>query len=389
MSDLQDDEPVLGRGLESLIPPQHTPSNSGQMPSEGGPASHIHQGNSSFGSAGSTQLTTSQDKPTEPAVPLMPDGDVHGAVPLPAVLPQSQIIPEPKAEHESLRELRDELAPSGKYPDAIFHIETDRIIPNPDQPRRNFDEEGIKELAASIREFGLLQPLVVTKVEREVPTGTEVIYQLISGERRLLAVRMLGLPRIPAIVRNVISRQENLELAVIENIQREDLNPIELARAYARLQDEFRLTQREIASRLGKSRETVANTLRLLDLPTDIQGAIEKGQISESHGRLLLTIDNLGLQQKLFKDLLENRMTTRELYHKTRAGKPKQGELIGRGGERATPEVKFLQERLSSELGAPVSIHQAGGSGRITISFYSDEELQNILNRLGGGATDI
>ena len=278
--------------------------------------------------------------------------------------------------------------PSGKYPDAIFHIETDRIVPNPDQPRRNFDEEGIKELAASIREFGLLQPLVVTKVERETPTGMEVVYQLISGERRLLAVRMLGLPRIPAIVRNVISRQENLELAVIENIQRENLNPIELARAYARLQDEFRLTQREIASRLGKSRETVANTLRLLDLPADIQGAIEKGQISESHGRLLLTIDNPGLQQKLFKDLLENRMTTRELYHKARAGKPKQGELIGRGGERATPEVKFLQERLSSELGAPVSIHQAGGSGRITISFYSDEELQNILNRLGGGATD-
>ncbi len=378
----QDDEPVLGRGLESLIPPQRHSNYSPNTPQPGpgpvqqapyadGQPAHIHQGGF----------------PVEPVVPLMPDGDVHGIVPSPAVIPQ-QTAPEPKAEHESLRELRDELTPSGKYPDAIFHIETDRIVPNPDQPRRNFDEEGIKELAASIREFGLLQPLIVTKVERETPTGMEVVYQLISGERRLLATRMLGIPRIPAIVRNVVSRQENLELAVIENIQREDLNPVELARAYARLQDEFRLTQREIASRLGKSRETVANTLRLLDLPADIQHSIEQGQISESHGRLLLTIDNPGLQQKLFKDLLENRMTTRELYHKARAGKPKQGELIGRGGERATPEVKFLQERLSSELGAPVSIHQAGGSGRITISFYSEEELQNILNRLGGGATD-
>ncbi len=384
--ELRDDEPVLGRGLESLIPPQRPSANSvgqsdlGHISSSSEPTPHIHPTAMPFDPA--------QDKPVEPAVPLMPSGDVHGAVPPPAAVPEPQpVVPEPV--RPVAQEPSEALMPAGKYPDAIFHIETDRIVPNPDQPRRNFDEEGIRELAASIREFGLLQPLVVTKVERETSTGMEVVYQLISGERRLLAVRMLGLPRVPAIVRNIASRQENLELAVIENIQRENLNPVELARAYARLQDEFRLTQREIASRLGKSRETVANTLRLLDLPADIQQAVERGQISESHGRLLLTIDNPALQQKLFKDLLENRMTTRELYHKAKAGKPKQGELIGRGGERATPEVRFLQERLSSELGAPVAIHQSGEGGRITISFYSDEELQNILNRLGGGATDV
>lgn len=378
--ELQDDEPVLGRGLESLIPPQHSSTGqhdaaqagAGQPLSPSELISHIHQ----------TAM------PVEPAVPLMPSGDAHGTVPPPALVPESQPVP-PAPARVTAQEHGEELAPAGKYPDAIFHIETERIVPNPDQPRRHFDEDSIRELAASIREFGLLQPLVVTKVERETSTGMEVIYQLISGERRLLAVRMLGLPRVPAIVRSVLSRQENLELAVIENIQRENLNPVELARAYARLQDEFRLTQREIASRLGKSRETVANTLRLLDLPADIQQAVEQGQISESHGRLLLTIDNPALQQKLFKDLLENRMTTRELYHKAKAGKPKQGELVGRGGERATPEVKFLQERLSSELGAPVAIHQSGDGGRITISFYSEEELQNILNRLGGGATDV
>jgi ParB family chromosome partitioning protein len=374
----QDDEPVLGRGLESLIPPQRQPQSGGPAPQYhgqpiGAPENHVHQG------------TT----PVEPAVPLMPDGDVHGPAPLPVVQPAPVEPLRPPAEPVVQRAASEDLSPAGKYPDAIFHIEADRIVPNPDQPRRNFDEEGIRELAASIREFGLLQPLVVTKIERETPTGMEVVYQLISGERRLLASRMLGLPRVPAIVRSVASRQENLELAVIENIQRENLNPVELARAYARLQDEFRLTQREIASRLGKSRETVANTLRLLDLPADIQKAVEEGKITESHGRLLLTIDNPGLQQKLFKDLLENRMTTRELYHKAKAGKPKQGELIGRGGDRATPEVRFLQERLSSELGAPVSIHQSGEGGRITINFYSEEELQNILNRLGGGATDV
>ncbi len=201
-----------------------------------------------------------------------------------------------------------------------------------------------------------------------------------------MAAKMLGLPRVPAVIRNLTYNREGLELAVIENIQRENLNPIELARAYARLQDEFRLTQREVASRLGKSRETVANTVRLLDLPANIQEAIQENQISESHGRLLLTIDDIGLQQKLFRDLLENRMTTRELQSRARAGQPKKKNRGGEEsppGEGLSPELRFLQEKLSSDLGAPVSIHQSGSSGRITINFYSNEELQHILDKLG------
>lgn len=303
----------LGKGLESLIPPQHA---------QGG------------GDAG------------EPHAPSM-----HG----------QGTRPPRKAEGE-----------------AVFHIEVEKIKPNPEQPRRDFDEEAIKELAGSMREFGLLQPVVVTKVEREVPTGTEVEYLLVSGERRLMAAKLLGWPRIPAIVRSVGHERERLELAVIENIQRENLTPIELARAYARLQDEFRMTQREIASRLGKSRETVANTIRLLDLPSYVQEAIAKGEISESHGRLLLAVAEPGAQEKIFRDLVDRHLTTRELKVRVDGVSPRKE----REGAELPPEFKVLQEKLSVELGAPVAIHQHGESGKITISFYSEEELRSIVDRL-------
>lgn len=273
--------------------------------------------------------------------------------------------------------------PAGRnIPEAVFQLEVEKIVPNPDQPRRNFDESALKELAASIREFGLLQPIVVSKVEHEVPEGTRVEYQLIAGERRLMAAKLLGLELVPAIIRNLTYSREGLELAVIENIQRENLNPIEMARAFARLQDEFRLTQREVASRLGKSREVVANTIRLLDLPQEIREALERGEISESHGRLLLTIDDQGLQRRLFQDLLENRMSTRELRHKVRASAP--APRTGRLHEHLPPELKHVQEELSSALGAPVKIDPGSGSGgKITISFYSEEELRGILERFG------
>ncbi len=272
---------------------------------------------------------------------------------------------------------------AGKMPEAIFHIEVDKIRPNPSQPRRHFDEESIRELAASIREFGLLQPIVVTKIEKEVPTGTEVEYILISGERRLHAMKLLGLERAPAIIRNVEMDQERLELAVIENLQRENLNPIEMARALARLTDEFRLTQREIASRLGKSREAVANTMRLLDLPEDMRQAIEETKISESHGRLLLTVDDPVLREKLFRDLMERGLTTRELQNRARAGRIKSAPV--KTHPVLPPELRMLQDRLSSELGTPVKIEggPGAGGGKITISFYSEEELKNLIQKLG------
>jgi ParB family chromosome partitioning protein len=188
---------------------------------------------------------------------------------------------------------------------------------------------------------------------------------------------MLGLERVPAIVREVDTAHERLEMAVIENIQRENLNPVELARAFARLQDEFRLTQREIATRLGKSREVVANTLRLLDLPTYIQEAVGRGEITESHGRLLLAVPDPEAQKKLFEDLLGHRMTTRELRLRVESMKPVKKEPP------PSPEIAAVEEKLSSELGAPVKISGGEAGGKITIIFYSAEELRQIAERLG------
>lgn len=263
--------------------------------------------------------------------------------------------------------------------DFIFYLEVDKITPNPNQPRKHFSEDAIRELASSIREFGILQPVVVTKKVKDTDHGTEVEYELIAGERRLRAVKLLGLPTIPAIIRNVELERERLELAVIENLQREDLNVIEIARSYARLQDEFRMTQREVAAKLGKSRESVANTLRLLDLPMQIQDALAEGRLSESHGRLLLTLEDPAAQQRLFEEILQKPMTTRELRGKVQSMTHKGKEETRHG---LPIEMKMLQERLTSELGAPVVIEQHGETGKITIRFYSPEELQQIINRL-------
>jgi len=264
--------------------------------------------------------------------------------------------------------------------EAIFHIEVDKIKPNPHQPRRDFNEESLKELAASIREFGILQPLVVSKIEKEKEFGTEVEYQLIAGERRLMAAKMLGLERVPAIIRTVSQKSEQLAIAIIENLQRANLNPIETARAYAKLQDEFGLTQREIATQIGKSRETVANTLRLLNLPSEIQDALAKNQINESQARLLLTIDDPYQQQNLFKQLLTNNLSVRELRNRLRGHKQpsanNQQQII------IDPEIHHLQEKLTELLGAKVKIEPSEKGGKIIITFYSPEEIQGIIDKL-------
>ncbi|MCS6789118.1 MAG: ParB/RepB/Spo0J family partition protein [Patescibacteria group bacterium] len=272
--------------------------------------------------------------------------------------------------------------------DSVFYIEVSKIRPNPHQPRKDFNEESINELAESIRQFGIIQPLVVRKIEKDVPTGTEVEYEIIAGERRWLASKKLGLETVPAIIRNISAQQEGLELAIIENIQRENLNPIETARAFARLQDEFRLTQREIASRLGKSREAVANALRLLDLPQDIQNAISEGKISESHGRLLLTIEDKALQQKLFEDLLKSNLTTRELKYKINAIKLNKENNFSNKIQIIDPEIKILEEKLKLTFGTPVKISKEGKNGKIIIEFYSEEELKNIVSKITSENTE-
>jgi len=254
----------------------------------------------------------------------------------------------------------------------------EKIKSNPLQPRKNFDEEALKELAASIREFGILQPLVVSKLEEDNEFGTKVEYQLIAGERRLMAAKLLGWERVPAIIRKVESNANNLELAIIENLQRQNLNAVETARAYAKLQDEFGLTQREVATRMGKSRETVANAMRLLDLPGEIQDAIAKGQINESQARLLLTINDPAQQQKLFKELTEKNLSVRELKGKIN----KQLTTNSQQQITADPEILGLQEKLTELLGAKVRIEKGQKEGKIIISFYSPEEIQGIVEKL-------
>jgi ParB family chromosome partitioning protein len=261
---------------------------------------------------------------------------------------------------------------------SVFQIEVEKIFPNPQQPRKHFDEGSLNDLANSIREFGIIQPLVVTKVLKETESGTEVSYQLIAGERRLMAAKKVGLRTVPAVVKKVGMDRERLELAIIENIQRENLNPLEAARSYARLQDEFGLTQREIAIRMGKSRETIANTLRLLNLPSEVQQALEDGRINESHARLLLQIDNIARQKEMFQSILRSKPSVRELKATIRR------EKTGPSGNYLNPELMSLQSRLEEFLGTKAQIDDNGGKGKITINYYSPEELSSLIGRLSG-----
>lgn len=272
-----------------------------------------------------------------------------------------------------IRETQEEFAVADSGNESVFQIETDKIRPNPYQPRRDFNEEELRELAASIREFGIIQPLIVSKIEEEHAGGVAVYYELLAGERRLKAARLLGLPRVPAIVRTVSHKKSRLEIALIENLQRSDLNAIEAAKAYARLQEEFGMTQREIASRVGKSRETIANMLRLLNLPSHIQESVRSGRINESHARTLLSVSDPQEQEALYRKLIGERMSVRDLRNESRAAMS------------ADSESRYWQKQLEERLGAPVRIVRRGERGKMIIVFHSDEEWRGILEKLIGG----
>ncbi len=269
-----------------------------------------------------------------------------------------------------------------KQKEHVFYIELDKIIPNPEQPRRVFAPEALESLAASIREYGILQPIVVTRAERMTDKGQVVEYEIIAGERRFRAAQLIGLREIPAIIRRQESAKVKLELALIENVQREDLNPIERALAYQRLIDEFHLTQKEVALRIGKSRESVANTLRLLNLPEMHRIAVSDGRISEGHTRpLLMLVDYPDEQQKLYTDIIEKSLSVR------------QAEQIARNiaierstkyKKQADPETRAVESKLGNVLGANVTIvRDKHGKGRISIEFFSEEELAGITAKIG------
>ena len=272
--------------------------------------------------------------------------------------------------------------------DKVFYIEVDKIKPNPEQPRKTFSEETIKELADSIREHGILEPLVVTREEKETGYGTNVEYQLISGERRLLASKMLGLPTAPVIIRKPMDERKKLELALIENIQREDLTPISKAKAFARLIKEFGITQQALAARIGKSREVIANTLRLLQLSHEAQYALEQGKINEGHARAILLFSNPEKRRLFLQEILSKNLSGRESlelaqhYLQNNLNDNKKEALSRRRNVSLDPEDLEVKEKLEDFLQTPVLIKKKGGQGAIEIKFFSQEDLSKILNRI-------
>jgi len=263
--------------------------------------------------------------------------------------------------------------------ESIFNIETDKIKPNPNQPRQKFFPDSLKELAESIREHGILQPLLVAKVEKETQAGREVEYQLIAGERRWRAAQMIGLPHVPVIIRDN-SEREKLEISLIENLQREDLNPIESARAYRQLHEDFGLKHREIAKRIGKSRVAITNAVRLLDLPGQILQAVESGQISEGHGRALLTVKAEDQRLKLFEKTIEEKLSVRQLEDKARGG----GVFTVSKAHysKRDPMIVAIEKQLTHHFSARVCIRQRDKAGRLLIDFYNQKELDDLVERL-------
>ena len=257
----------------------------------------------------------------------------------------------------------------------IPQLKLGQIRPNPFQPREEFDAQGLEELTQSIREKGIIQPILVRR------RGD--YYELIAGERRFRAAQMLKLEEIPAIIKDV-EDEDSLEISLIENIQRQDLNPIEEARAYKYLIDKFNLTQERVSEVLGKARVSVTNTLRLLNLPQEVQEEMRKGRISFAHGRALLEVTDANQQRRLAQQIISNRLSVNELENLIKQRRPKtSGPKVKRtSGE---PYVAVLEEELQHILATKVRIIKRKKRGHITVEFYSQEDLERIVKRMRGG----
>ncbi len=276
---------------------------------------------------------------------------------------------------------------SNFYQNSIFWVEVDKIKPNPFQPRREFDEDSMKALADSIKQYGVLQALVVTRKEIIKDDGLAVEYELIAGERRLRASKMAGLSQVPVIIR-MGEGEENkddlmkLELALIENVQREDLNPVERARAFKKLTDQFGFKHHQIAYKIGKSRVYVTNTMRILDLPEEMLTALSEGKINEGHTRpLLMLIDRPEEQKVLFQDIMLRKMNVRDAEL---AARKIAIERVRKFNASVDPEICALEEKFAASLGTRVKIEkkEREGVGKLMIEFFSNDDLEDILRML-------
>lgn len=265
------------------------------------------------------------------------------------------------------------------YNDAIFWIEVEKIHPNPFQPRREFDQLQLQSLADSMRQYGVLQALVVTRNEvYKEDGGLAVEYELIAGERRLRAAKLAGLSQVPALIRTGAETDlTKLELAIIENIQREDLNPVDRAKAFQKLAKDFGFKHAEIGKKVGKSREYVSNTLRILMLPDHILQALSDGKITEGHTRpLMMLTDRKEEQETLFKEILYKKLNVRDAEGIARR------IAFERARKLVDPELVDIEEKLKESLGTRVRIEKKDEGGKITIDFFSNDDLQAIFSIL-------
>lgn len=287
-----------------------------------------------------------------------------------SLIPQGGAIkkPEPAPKKQTITE---QVIPEAKG--MVLEVSVGEIKENPRQPRYRFAQDDLQDLMNSIEEHGILQPLVVTKA------GSG--YELIAGERRLRASRNLGLEKVPVVVREA-DDQTKLELALIENIQRQDLNAVEEAMAYKALVEEFALTQEEVSKRVGKSRSTVANIMRLLDLSDEILDALKEGHITKSHARTLLAEIDEVRRNNLFEQMLNGGVTVREA--EARASQTGSRSSARGANTKKDPNILAHEKRLREILGTKVDIKESGGKGKISIAFYSREELLELLDQLSG-----
>lgn len=263
-------------------------------------------------------------------------------------------------------------------PDAarVWKLAVDKLQANAEQPRQEFREEKLKELSASIKEQGILQPIVA----RKLPTGK---FEIVSGERRWRAAQMAGLHDVPVILRNVDNRR-SLELAIIENVQRDDLNAVEEAEAYYRLQKEFGLTQEEIAKRVGKERATVANLLRLLQLDPDVRKMLMKEELTQGHAKVLLSINEALEQKKMARKASQKKWSVRQLEKEIKKAKTSKADKNAMDVDVSKQLAEAIGEDIQKITGTKVRIDYSSGKGKIVLHFYSDEQLTEITDRIKG-----
>lgn len=302
---------------------------------------------------------------------------------LAALIPELPPHSAPQEKKSSSHAGRAQPGPASSSQDSFLDVSLEEIAPSPENPRHFYDDAKLQELSQSIQAQGLIQPLVVRPRVESDAVPPQVAYVLIAGERRFRAAQRAHIQRVPVVVKDVTPRA-SFELALVENVQREDLNPIEEAEAYRRLSDEFGYTQEQLAQRVGRARESIANALRLLKLPTTVQGMVAHGEISMGHARALLAVPSETSLEQLAKQIAQKQLSVRQTE-----------ELVRRAKIQPTPSVRWtlpksaavrsVEESLEKALEARVRlVDRAGGQGKIEIAYHSAEQLDALLRRLMG-----